>query len=226
MWTYDMLKNKKPELFSNNNAPYEIIEDSKQISSWQQQRRAKLASEGEPAEWADIGIVLNDPYVLVLRDLVRTSSGKITGYIRLINRADLDGGQGVIVLPVMDNRIILVRIYRHATRSWHLEIPRGFGNPGTPANDQAKSEISEEIGGKISELVPLGSVHSNTGIEGNKITVFLAKLSSLGNPELEEGIAKINMFSLPEVEHKIATSQITDAFTITAVYRARLNNLL
>lgn len=226
MWTYEGLMISWPDLFSNENAAYEIIKDPVKISSWQQEYRARLENSGVPTEWANIGIVLDDPYVLALRDLVRMPSGQLNGYIRLVNRADLSGGHSVVVLPVIDEHIILIRIFRHATRSWHLEIPRGFGEPGVLAEEQAKSEVSEEIGGKISDLIPLGQVHSNTGIEGQKVAMFLARLSAFDDPKQEEGINGIQTILIEEVEEMIATSLITDAFTITAIYQARLRNLL
>lgn len=226
LWSYEKLLDKRPGYFVNDNAPYEIIDDAAVIEEWQAQRRTELAEKGAPQAWAEIGLVLDDPYVLVLRDLVKMPSGRLGGYVRVINRADLSGGQGVVVLPVIEKRIAFLRIFRHATRSWHLEIPRGFGEPGILPEEQAKREISEEVGGVVSELFPLGIIHANTGIEGSSVAVFMAQMASIGRHEKEEGISGIVTYSIQETEHMIAASEITDAFSVGAIYRAKLHGML
>ena len=80
-----------------------------------------------PTNWADIGVLLSDPYIIVLRDLVEFPNKEKNGYFRIINRADFNSSKSVVVMPFYDGKILLLRQYRHATRSWHLEIPRGFG---------------------------------------------------------------------------------------------------
>ena len=64
-------------------------------------------------------------------------------------------GAGVVILPVKDGKILLMHNFRHATRSWQWEIPRGFGEPGVSAEDQARAEVSEEIHAQVSELVQI-----------------------------------------------------------------------
>ena len=152
-----------------------------------------MAEKNKPEEWADIGAVFDDPYVVILRDLVEFPGGFRNGYIRLYNRAYLEGGAaGVVMLPEMDGKLLLMHQFRHATRSWHWEIPRGFGEPGIEAEDQARAEIEEEISGEIAELTNLGLYFNNTGLEGNPIYLFLAKMSSVGEPKLN--LAWINSF--------------------------------
>jgi len=226
MYRYKELQASFPWLFKNVDSPLEIILKENDIESWQVKRRQLLEKNGEPRTWADIGIVLEDPYITVIRDLIRFPSGNENGYIRLINRADLRGGQGVVVLPILNNKFQLIYRFRHATRCWHYEAPRGYGEPNVTAEQQAHDEINEEIGGRINKLIDLGDFHNNTGIEGNNVKLFLAYLSSIGEPQIEEGITKIIPFSLLELEKKIADSSITDGFTIAAYTRAKLQGLL
>ena len=58
-----------------------------------------------------------------------------------------------------------------------MEIPRGFGEEGIDAETQAKQELFQETGiEKINRLISLGIYFNNTGIEGNPIYLFLAKI--------------------------------------------------
>lgn len=223
---YQRLISGYPALFSNFNAPIRIITDHKRVTSWQKQRRVEFTEQGKPLHWATIGVVLDDPYVLAVRDLVEFPDGWQNGYIRVINRADLEGGQGTVVLPMMESKFLLLYQFRHATRSWHYEVPRGFGQPGTSAEQQAHNEILEEVGGKIAELVDLGILHNNTGLEGNNVKLFFARLASVGELAKVEGIERILWVSLGELEEMIASGKITDGFTIAAYTRAKLRGLL
>jgi ADP-ribose pyrophosphatase len=130
------------------------------------------------------------------------------------------------MLPEMNGKLLLMHQFRHATRSWHWEIPRGFGEPGVEAEDQARAEIEEEIGGEIAELTNLGLYFNNTGLEGNPIYLFLAKMALVGEPKLKFGVDKFIWVSIAELEKMIADGEITDGFTIAAYTKAKLKGLI
>jgi ADP-ribose pyrophosphatase len=228
-YLYFLQSNETLESLEKNlaSSPIQIIKNKAEILSWQIERQDKLSSALKNPVWADIGVVLSDPYIVTLRDLVEFPSGFRNGYIRLYNRAYLEGGAaGVVMLPEKDGKLLLMHQFRHATRSWHWEIPRGFGEPGVGAIDQAKVEIDEEIGGEIKEIVDLGLYFNNTGLEGNPIYLFLVKMNSVDEPKLELGVDKFRWVSVPEIEQMIADAEITDGFTIAAYTRAKLKGLI
>ena len=215
------------KLFNNENAPFNIILDPKTINEWETKKATGLGQKELSPEWANIGVVLNDPFIVILRDLVEFPGGFRNGYIRLYNRAYLEGGAaGVVMLPEKDRKFLLMHQFRHATRSWHWEIPRGFGEPGVEAIDQAKAEIDEEIGGEINEIVDLGLYFNNTGLEGNPIFLFFVKMNAVDEPRLELGVDKFRWVSVEELEQMIADAEITDGFTIAAYTRAKLKGLI
>lgn len=215
-----------PDLISNENAQIKIIQDDRQIQEWVNERKNKNKLEGKPVDWASIGVILTDPHIVILRDLVEFPGGRKGSYLRIINQADLRGGQGVVILAEMNKKFLLLHQYRHPTRSWSYEFPRGFGEPGVIAEHQAKKEIHEEVGGESDKLVDLGIYSSNSGLEGNKVVLFYTKLKSVGQPAQEEGIDRILWVSLNELEKMIAEGRITDGFTIAAYTRAKLRGLL
>ncbi|MBL7164534.1 MAG: NUDIX hydrolase [Anaerolineales bacterium] len=224
---YYQIINSFPQLFSNDdNAPLQIITDHERIALWQAEEKKRLESRGLPTSWADIGIILEDPYIMMVRDLVQFPDGNIRGYIRLINRADIEGGQGVAVLPYMGGEFLLLHQYRHATRSWHLEIPRGFGEPGVDPINQAIAEIWEEVKGELDELTDLGELHANSGMESCSTKIYYAKLRAVGSPEQSEGIRNVEWVTLPELENYIETGTITDSFSIAAYVRAKLRGII
>jgi len=223
---YFSLIRSKPSIFANENAPLKIITDLDTILAWQKEKRVELQQKGLPLEWAEIGVVIDDPYVLLIRDLVEFPDATKNGYIRFVNRADFSGGQGVAVMAYVNNRILLLRQFRHATRSWHLEVPRGYGEAGVSAEKQAASELQEEIGAEIGEIIDLGIMHNNSSFEGQPVHLFFARLNSIGKPARQEGIDKFIFVTSSELEYFIRDGKITDGFTIAAYARAKLAGLI
>jgi len=224
---YFPLVNSRPDLFDNKNALLNIILNQDIISEWETKREIELKQKQLPLEWAKIGVVSEDPYLVMIRDLVEFPGGFRNGYPRLYNRAYLEGGAaGVVILPELEGKLLLMHQFRHATRSWHWEIPRGYGEPGVQAEDQARAEIAEEVGGEIYEMINLGLYFNNTGVEGNPIYLFLAKMSSIGEPKLKFGVDKFIWVSVSELEKMIADGDITDGFTIAAYTKAKLKGLI
>ncbi len=224
---YSLLKEKFPALFNNDDTPIRIILDSTAIEMWQAERRKELEKLDQPKAWADIGVILDDRFVVILRDLVEFPGGFRDGYLRVFNRGGLEGGaSGVVVLPEKDGKIAIMRQFRHSTRDWHWEIPRGFGESGLSAEENASKEIKEEIHGEIKELIDLGRYHNNTGLEGHFVNLFMAKMDFVGEVETTEGIESIRWVSVKEFENMVANEEITDGFSIAAYTRAKLKSVI
>jgi ADP-ribose pyrophosphatase len=118
------------------------------------------------------------------------------------------------------------RAGRHATRQWHLEIPRGFQAPGLSSEENARRELQEEAGANASRLRSLGRLHADTGLSWDYVDLFHASVERVGKPESGEAIGELFLMELAQFERVIQDGQITDSFTIAAYARARLNGLL
>jgi ADP-ribose pyrophosphatase len=173
--------------------------------------------------------VYEDPYLIVVRDAVRfpdegpRAKEKLGTYIRTMPSS---GAAGAAVLPIARADIVLLCHFRHATRQTHLEIPRGYGEPGVAPADQAAKELDEEIEAKADKLISLGKLHTNTGAAVDCVELFLAEIEKFGKPQVSEGITSIEVHSPSEVAELIRRDEITDSFTIAAFTRAWLSNLL
>lgn len=223
---YFALMENHPELFEDENAPLKIVRDEAEILNWQKSQHQILSQDGLPLEWAEIGVLSSDSYMILLRDLVEFPDGIKRGYIRIIHSATLYGEHGVIILPVLDEKVLLVNHFRHSTRKWHWEIPRGYGEPGVSSLDTAHRELKEEIGAEDSELISLGILHPETGFENQQVDLYLAKLVSPPKPEINEGIESFSWVTFQELEEWITNEKITDGFTIAAYTKAKLKGLI
>jgi ADP-ribose pyrophosphatase len=220
---YDALRAGAPEAFGNPpGAAFEILTDP----VLREQAAASVASllrrDGLPPESGGIGLLYRDQYIALVRDAVRFRDGSIGGYLRILPA----GPPGAAILPLIGDRVALLRHFRHATRQWHWEIPRGFGMPGESASQTARRELAEEIGADAAELVPLGSLDADTGLSSARAELFLARSDRAPAAETLEGVDSVRLIGLPEFGRMIRDGDITDSFTIAAFARARTRDLI
>src|SRR5262249_5685184 len=156
-----------------------------------------------PAEWARVGVAFRDQYSLILRDAVRYTNGSVGTYVRMITPPV----PGVVILPFWQGQILLIRHFRHATRSWHLEIPRGFGT-AAGARESAERELKEEISASGIRLTELGKMYPDTGASNSVVALFYAELSSYGKPEEMEAITGIIPTPVAEFERMIGDCEL------------------
>lgn len=221
---YDALRSAAPDAFVNPpGAPIQVLVDPAEVRSAETAVAADLAAAGRPASWARTGIVFQDQYLLVLRDAVRLASGRFGTYLRTL---DVGGAAGVVVLPRLGADVVLVRHFRHSTRAWHYEVPRGFGSPGSTPEEDARRELAEEIGAVPRTLDRLGVVHPDTGMTAGAVHLFLAEIDGVGAVDTEEGIDAVKIVPADELGRMIRDNEIDDGFTMAAYLRALLQRRL
>lgn len=224
--SYQKLRAERPHMFVNPpDAPIEIMLDESS-----QDEAAELAAQaqrdhGLPEEYGEVGVVYEDPYMKLVKDAVRFASGKLGTYIRA---AVANNGEPVVVLPVTpDGRIVVARQFRHASREWHWEAPRGYGEPDTDGAANAARELREELGVDAREVMLLGWMDESTD---RKVGVYLARISALsehlGEHAADEGISAARAVTAPELEGMIASGEICDAYTLSAYALARASGAL
>jgi ADP-ribose pyrophosphatase len=162
-----------------------------------------------------IGIVYLDEYVAVLRDLVQFPSGAYGTYIRVLpSSAQI---LGVCVVPLHDGRVFLMRQFRHATRRWHLELPKGFAESGEPPRTAAARELGEETSAHPLRLRYLGDVYTDVGLLARCVQIFAAEVSEPAALGGDYGSASLASYTRIEVEDLIKTRQIDDGLTLSAL---------
>jgi ADP-ribose pyrophosphatase len=163
---------------------------------------AKMASI-EKSSNRDVGVVWRDKYWLWVNDAVRFPSGYEGIYARIIWVKSLTGPSGVAVMPVLpDGKIVLNCNFRHATRSWEIELPRGGMNPGETIEDAARRETLEETGMVVDSLMLLGTMPPDSGLTGAIVPVFVAHVieKQTSQQEETEAIEEILALTRGEVE--------------------------
>lgn len=214
-----------PGLFVNPpRSGINILLDEDDIREAEAQEARRLEAHGLPAEWAQVGIAYRDQYVLFLRDAVRFPDATLGTYIRSVDEDER--APGVVVLPLHQGQALLIRHFRHGTRTWHLEVPQGFGIPGLSSEESIRLELQQEISATVSRLVSLGQFHPDARVGANVVELFYADIETYGDLELQEGIIELLPTPVPELERMIRENVIDNVFLLVAYTRAKLHGLI
>ncbi len=130
----------------------------------------------------------------------------------------------VIVAITNNDKILIIKQYREPLEKEILEIPAGVKNKGDEtALQTAKRELLEETGYTAKTWVSLGKFSIEPNIVSTQPFVFLA-LGATRKPQMriEEDITP-HEYSWEEIEELIRKKQLTDSFTIAAIYAAKVH---
>jgi len=125
------------------------------------------------------------------------------------------------IVPLLEDKVVLVRQFRYAASSELLEVPAGTLEPGEDPETCARRELEEETGYKCNELHKILECFVALGYSTEKIHFYLAKKlePSKMMTEQDERI-HAEVILIAEAIEKIRNGEIRDAKTICALYRA------
>lgn len=130
---------------------------------------------------------------------------------------------GVSVLPVVDGRFGLIRVYRHAIDDNVWEVPRGFIDEGETALASAARELQEEIGliCREEDMRSLGMIAPEAGTLAARVHLFAALNCVQTRPfdAGEFGHQELRFFEADEIAMMAANSEIQDPGTLVAYFR-------
>ena len=127
----------------------------------------------------------------------------------------------VNIIPVTeDKQVIMVRQFRHGTRSVTLEVPGGMVEPGDSPIQAAARELLEETGDQAGNLLQLGVIDPNPAILTNRCTTFLARNLTLTGTGVCDETEDIEVVRVPlsRIPSLIKDGTITNALIVVAFW--------
>ena len=182
------------------NGEIEIIQDRQEIAEIEQETGRV------------VGLVAEDKYWIWLDDAVQFPNKTYGVYGRLLWRSSLNGRAGVVIMAILPNgKVVLNRNFRHATRSWEYELPRGAREPHETIEIAANREAKEETGMIVEELFLLGEIAVDSGTLNTIAPIFYARVVGRqeSTPEDSEAIASIDAFSIEELKKGFVDGYLT-----------------
>lgn len=130
------------------------------------------------------------------------------------------GGAAVVAIDRQD-RVCLLRQFRHAANGYIYELPAGKLEPDEPPEDTARRELVEEASRSAQTWEPLGAYFSSPGCFTEVIHLYLATglRETQGLPEQDE-VFQVEWWPFGEAVEKALNGELTDAKTVIGILRA------
>jgi 8-oxo-dGTP pyrophosphatase MutT (NUDIX family) len=182
-------------------------------------------SEKPPYDLKSRNLACENSQFEVFYDHIESENGFVVeDYITIIpKRRLLNDITGVAILPIVNNKIALLKVYRHIIEDWSWEIPRGFIELGENKKQSAIRELEEETSllCESDAIHSLGYLSPDAGILKARVHIFSAEECYFKKPFTpnEIGHSELRMFSFSEALSMADTSKIQDPYTLTGIYR-------
>jgi ADP-ribose pyrophosphatase len=214
---YQALIKERPDLFTGRTSR-PIIKDRQALEAFAVEQNVVL------------GVAADTPYILLVVDLVesRLAGGgkKRHPYLRIISRAQLEGGVNVVVFATIQNpalgdpgSIVLVDQDRHALGTCETELPRGFGDPALSGAANALRELEHETGYVGDQAYLLGTTSTDSGLSDALVSFYHVPVvrSTVHHREMGEAIKRVHLVTPKELRQSIRSGAIRDGFTLQAL---------
>jgi ADP-ribose pyrophosphatase len=130
------------------------------------------------------------------------------------------GGAAVLALDA-ENRVCLLRQYRHAAGGWVWELPAGKIDNREPPLQTAQRELEEEAGVAAGSWQSLGDTLSSPGVFTEVVHLYLAtQLTALPPRPEEHEVFEVHWLPFNDVLRMARSGELRDGKSLVAVFRA------
>ncbi len=132
----------------------------------------------------------------------------------------IDTNDWVNVIPITkDNEVVMIRQYRHGSKTVTLEIPGGLVDDESP-EDAAVRELLEETGYQGDNVRLLGSTSPNPAIFNNLCHTYLVEKASMVSGKRLDDNEDIEVVHVPvaDIPSLIAKGAVNHALVIIAFH--------
>lgn len=160
------------------------------------------------------------PWLEVWRERVRLPNGRVIPDFYKLVVPDV----AVIVAMTPEERILVLRQYKHGVGGTVWELPAGFCNDGESPLECARRELLEETGFQAEQWVNLGNYVRDSNRGAGSVSVFLAlnarKVAKPDSHDLEEYV--VHRLTMPELLGLIRNQEIKAIGIVAVILLARL----
>jgi len=163
--------------------------------------------------------LFNDLWFKVRKDRYETPAGKIVDPYYVYEFPEW----ATAFALTEDNKVIMVRQYRHPVGEVIIELPGGCVDDTDKDYPTAIArELLEETGYSFSSIEPLGKISANPSTNTNWMHMFLAKGGKkVAEQKLDPNEEiKVELYSIDEVKQLLRENKIIQAMHVTTILYA------
>ncbi|HHR6046233.1 TPA: ADP compounds hydrolase NudE [Providencia alcalifaciens] len=125
---------------------------------------------------------LKKPKILNIQDIAQSKLFSIqsvdlefsNGEKRVYERMRPAKCEAVLIVPIIDDHLILIREYAVGIENYELGFPKGAVDPGEAPLDAAQRELKEEIGYGARQITPLAKLTMSPSYFSSKMNILIA----------------------------------------------------
>jgi len=160
-------------------------------------------------KWHNKKIIHKGPIITLYAGEVELDDGS------LAYRETITHSGGVVIVPVLNDEVILIRQFRIALGKEVLELPAGRLEPKESASDCALRELEEEIGYRANKIVLATEYYSSVGYANEKASVFLGfELQKTKQMLEKDERIELEKYPISEIKGMLSRKEIDDGKTI------------
>jgi len=165
----------------------------------------------------------NSQFQIFFDELAYQGRTTVQDYLVVAPKRVITGAvSGVAILPICEQKVAMIRVYRHPINDCSWEIPRGFIDEGESAGTAAIRELKEEtrLDCKPEQMRSLGFITPDSGILAARLRLFVAlNCENTGAyAPAELGHQELQFFEPEQIEKMIVASEVQDPSTIVAYF--------
>jgi len=131
------------------------------------------------------------------------------------------GGAAVVALDA-ENRVCLLRQYRHAAGGWLWELPAGKLDNAEAPLLCAQRELEEEAGVQARDWQSLGKIVSSPGVFTEVIHLYLARaLRAVPVRQEDHEVIEVHWLPWTEAQRMAQVGEIEDGKTLAGLLRTQ-----
>ncbi|MGL9750679.1 MAG: ADP compounds hydrolase NudE [Symbiopectobacterium sp.] len=97
------------------------------------------------------------------------------GVCRVYERMRPSGREAVMIVPIIDNQLVLVREYAVGIEQYELGFPKGLIDPGETVFEAANRELMEEAGFGAHQMSPLATLTLAPSYFSSRMNIMVAR---------------------------------------------------
>ncbi len=139
-----------------------------------------------------------------------------------VERGIIDHPGSVLLLPLQDGDVLMLRQYRLALNQTILELPAGTRHPSETWLECAQRELREETGYRAASFTSLGSIWLAPGVSNERMALYLARdLTPDPLPGDPDEQIEVQRIPLATAVRMAVEGELEDAKSIVALLRAQ-----